>query len=547
MRNRLLLIGAIVVVSVGLAATSAYGATFAEKLKGRILLQVQAKGEAWYVDPTTLKRTYLRDGDSAYQLLREKGLGITNINLMKIPIGLEPRIVAADSDGDGLPDNLEEAIGTDSSDTDTDHDGFTDGQEVQSGYNPLGNGRSSSDVRLVVRLKGRVLLQTESRGQAWYVNPADGKRYYLANGEMAYQVMRYLGLGMSNNDLTKVAIEPQLETPINHAPVKKRSFKEIGKEFSAVETYANVGGKLAFSARKETDKSTVIVLWDGQEVGSYKTPAYVHIFDVGGKPAIWPTLNEYSEGANIYLDGKKLGEQYSIVKNPRSVNGKLAYVGWYQLPGADYPNSLINYDGREYGKSCVLADEPFELEGKLAFLCAGRSWTNPVVVQVQDDETEVKLTHALDTGIVADASGKPVYIPRNVEHLAIGGKTVFVSGAAIVNGKLVYITYDVVKNKHHLFYDGKEIAMPYDRITSLASVNNKIAYIGIRNNRAYVVYDGQEYGTEYHYVFDRKDGLDIDYTIAFFIPIYNLGEVNRKLVFLVSDQNSGKNFLVLEE
>ena len=65
--------------------------TVASRVSGRILLQVESHGEAWYVDPVDLRRTYLKDGATAFQLLRDKGLGITNADLAAIPIGLESR------------------------------------------------------------------------------------------------------------------------------------------------------------------------------------------------------------------------------------------------------------------------------------------------------------------------------------------------------------------------------------------------------------------------------------------------------------------------
>ncbi|MDP6865195.1 MAG: hypothetical protein QGG96_07295 [Candidatus Poseidoniaceae archaeon] len=51
--------------------------------------------------------------------------------------------LAADSDGDGLPDSLEESqYGTDPHDEDTDKDGMSDGWEIEHGLNPLDNGES---------------------------------------------------------------------------------------------------------------------------------------------------------------------------------------------------------------------------------------------------------------------------------------------------------------------------------------------------------------------------------------------------------------------
>ena len=48
------------------------------------------------------------------------------------------------------------------------------------------------------------MLQIESHGEAWYVNPADGKRYYMANGEKAYNAMRSFGVGITNKNLDKI-------------------------------------------------------------------------------------------------------------------------------------------------------------------------------------------------------------------------------------------------------------------------------------------------------------------------------------------------------
>ena len=49
-------------------------------------------------------------------------------------------------------------------------------------------------------LSGRILLQVESHGEAWYVNPINSQRYYLGRPDDAYSVMRNLGLGISNNN-----------------------------------------------------------------------------------------------------------------------------------------------------------------------------------------------------------------------------------------------------------------------------------------------------------------------------------------------------------
>lgn len=179
---------------------------------GRILLQVEQNGEAWYVNPTDETRVYLPDGTAAYSALEKFGLGITNADLEQIPIGLDDDFEDVDSDNDGLADKLEEALGTSSANPDSDGDSFPDGTEVRYGYDPLGPGLMTNNEALTNQLRGRIVLQVQSRGQAWYVNPEDGKRYYMKDGDSAYQIMRHLSLGVTNATLEEIE---QSETIIN--------------------------------------------------------------------------------------------------------------------------------------------------------------------------------------------------------------------------------------------------------------------------------------------------------------------------------------------
>jgi hypothetical protein len=192
------LIGLIVLPNLTLAVTTA------TRLKGRILLQVQQHGEAWYVRPEDSKRYYLKDGSTAYQLMRSFGLGVSNADLNKIPVGFEDRLKDTDTDHDGLSDQLEDALGTKKDNPDSDGDGHLDGDEVRNGYSPLGPEKIQFNSIFINGVKGKILLQVESHGEAWYVTQ-EGYRYYLKDGQAAYQIMRYLSLGVSDADLNQIA------------------------------------------------------------------------------------------------------------------------------------------------------------------------------------------------------------------------------------------------------------------------------------------------------------------------------------------------------
>ncbi|MEA1963390.1 MAG: hypothetical protein U9M94_04100, partial [Patescibacteria group bacterium] len=175
-----------------------------DKLSGHILLQVESHGEAWYIDTVSGKRYYMKDGNTAYEMLREFGLGITNEDLNKISIGLDNRFDEWDYDGDMVPDKMEEALGTDTRNWDSDSDGYNDGEEILNSFNPLGAGKTEINIALTEKLKGKILLQVESRGEAWYLNPSDMRRYYMKDGESAYEIMRFLSLGITNENLEKI-------------------------------------------------------------------------------------------------------------------------------------------------------------------------------------------------------------------------------------------------------------------------------------------------------------------------------------------------------
>jgi len=175
----------------------------AQKLSGRILLQVQSHGEAWYVNPTNYKKYYLGRPQDAFALMCNLGIGITNENLNKIPVGII-NDNDQDDDQDGLSNSLETALGTDPQKADTDNDGYNDKLEIEHNYNPLGNGKLSIDNNFTNQHLGKIFLQIERAGQAWYLNPADKKRYYLGKPTDAFMIMKNLSLGITNKNINKI-------------------------------------------------------------------------------------------------------------------------------------------------------------------------------------------------------------------------------------------------------------------------------------------------------------------------------------------------------
>lgn len=137
---------------------------FTDIVRGKILLDVEQSGEAWYVYPTTLQRYFLGRPTDAFDIMRELSIGITDADLALIPI-------------------------------------------VGSGG--IGN------INLKQRLSGHILLQVEQNGEAWYVYPDTLERYYLGRPADAFAIMTELGLGISSANLAHIPIATSsLEPPL---------------------------------------------------------------------------------------------------------------------------------------------------------------------------------------------------------------------------------------------------------------------------------------------------------------------------------------------
>ncbi len=180
----------------------------AQRLNGQILLQVEENGEAWYVDKINLERHYLGKPGDAFLLMQNFGKGISDADISKIPVGILNQNNCAksanDNDGDCLPNKMEIALGTDPDKADTDEDGYKDPDEIINNYNPNGQGNLPVDKQLAANHAGNILIQAEKNGEAWYVNPENNKRYFLGRPADAFDIMRKLGLGVSNQNLSRI-------------------------------------------------------------------------------------------------------------------------------------------------------------------------------------------------------------------------------------------------------------------------------------------------------------------------------------------------------
>jgi len=122
---------------------------------GKIYLQVQANGEAWYVNPADGKRHYLGRPDDAFMVMREFSLGISNADF------------------------------------------------------------EAAHEATPQRLLGRILLKVHDHGKAYYLDPRNGFFYYLGLPSDAFNIMRSRGIGITNSELYKIPASVSNLPPAN--------------------------------------------------------------------------------------------------------------------------------------------------------------------------------------------------------------------------------------------------------------------------------------------------------------------------------------------
>jgi hypothetical protein len=316
--------------------------TLITRLSGKILLQVEDNGEAWYVDPARQKRHFLGRPADAFSLMRSLGIGITNDDLAKISVA-EANFSGIDSDNDGLSDALEDSFGTDKNKNDTDGDGHSDKDEILNNYNPRGDGVANIDIEKAKSLKGEIVIQIEQNGEAWYINPDNFKRYYLGRPADAFSLMRNLGLGITNKDLAKID-QYQIINKYNGNDIVQKYTKPADNN-GGMREYFDPDNNYSFdypenwSIRKFKDYPGVVHLTDARNnyIADGRAIIIIDYFDT-------PESNE--DVAVFRMATKKYATTLSDKKE--EINDNDAYENSYQHERAYEKTTTIQVSSKEF-------------------------------------------------------------------------------------------------------------------------------------------------------------------------------------------------------
>lgn len=171
------------------------------------------------------------------------------------------------------------------------------------------------------RMAGKILLQVEENGEAWYVNPVNKQRYFLGRPNDAFELMRKLGLGISNENLNQIPIakdSPSIPTSSNTKNIESAQNNEqqsnniirksIGDEIqiktfkfkvSSVEEKSSINGTFGIKTAKDNAKFIVINMSITNSTNS--------------KYMFWPEKSFMNEEGFVLIDEKS--RQYETYDN----------------------------------------------------------------------------------------------------------------------------------------------------------------------------------------------------------------------------------------
>ena len=206
---------------------SAAGAS--SSLKGRILLNVEGKGEAWYVNPRDAKRYYLGRPNDAFSIMRSLSVGITNSKLARIETADRDKLILNKTAS--VADQAVASSSVAGASSTPQNPGASAGKPSVAQFVSFEKAKDY-DRTLSKSVAGQILLQVENNGEAWYVSPVNLKKYYLGRPADAFRVMREHGLGITRKNLALIHKNGSSESINEWSKYEHKKIKAVSGDFT---------------------------------------------------------------------------------------------------------------------------------------------------------------------------------------------------------------------------------------------------------------------------------------------------------------------------
>jgi len=282
-------------------------------VSGKILLQVEENGEAWYVYPKNNHRYFLGRPRDAFDIMRRLSLGAKHSLIMGTEI---------------FPDSL----------------------------------------------LGMILLDVEQNGEAYYINPKDKKKYYLGRPRDAFNIMRNSGLGITNNDLLGIK-----ESNVYEKVEIFQNVVNLDVPFTSQAPFGNWADQRQEDGCEESS-SLMVVYWargldlskekalsEIIKMSDFELEKYGEFRDAGAKDTLNRIIKDYFGFNKAYLR-ERVSKQDIIEELERGnaliipVNGRVLKNPNYTQPGP--PRHMLVVRGYDSVRDVFITNDPGTRHGE---------------------------------------------------------------------------------------------------------------------------------------------------------------------------------------
>ncbi len=465
-------------ISTKLAANAQTDNSLANRLSGRILLEVESNGEAWYLNPNNNLRYYLGRPADAFNIMRSLGLGASNKDITNFLKSKAPS-----------------------------------------------------------RLAGRILLQVEDKGQAYYINPLDLKLHYLGRPADAFNVMRNLGLGITNSNLNKIAKhEGQANNNTETIPKENTEIKVITQKPALMTNFTHIIS-LSASISKIDDIKEKGFLYDyTSDPNTTLTPTLENhlkkVIDSSLGSSITANLDELEPLTYPFI------RAYVIDSNNNIIYGNIETIDSVGKKGT--PAMPISNSGSGSGSTSQVPDEEEGEDGE----GDGEDGSGD---EEGDDEEEPEviqytLTYTASEGGYVKLNDYPEWEGQNnlpfaiagSAHLPIDDTKIFIAGGMTsdMTATSTVVIYDTELMEYEYLNPmngaraAHSIAKIGDKIYVINGLQSLASFIPIHSTEVYDLNTGQ-----WEYVSSTNIYRSAAVAVTYNNEIYSFGGFNASLLF----------------
>jgi len=145
------LMAIVILPSISFAKTD----TTLNKYYGKVLVQSDNTKNAWYVDPIKKEKYSLNSENDAVAIMKKAGVGISNKDINRIK-------------------------------------------------SPTSKYSNWKDYTFAKNISGRIFVQVQDKGQAWYIDPINFRKYYLGSGKDALKILKSLSIKVKSSEINKI-------------------------------------------------------------------------------------------------------------------------------------------------------------------------------------------------------------------------------------------------------------------------------------------------------------------------------------------------------